>query len=490
MATKKSDLKKWAKENMVGVENCLFPSFSPDLSELDEDGIRWDVQQSIRHGFFSTLCAAESGLTFEEAKRFVEIVADEARGKIFVSVTLLFDSFEQNMEMLQHAERVGCHTVLLGYPANFYPKTEDEIYRVTKEMCDATNLAVVLYPSPHYNFQRLHPSGFPLDALSRMADIENVVAIKVGEPGLIAECVRRFGDKILVACPVERWLPMMVLAFKQQWIGAGCYEVFQSPEKPYLVEYFKLLREGKVDAAMEIYWKLTPARVIFEQQFNPTAMLGTYNWTQQKYYQWCVGGNGGLTRQPSMKIHQHEMDATKMAFRMIGIEPREPDEEFYVGRMNYAKLKKSYAEEVQVDVSAVMFSDLDDQQVPLSRFKGEVLVLFGGGRGAIEETKQWGEALMKACAAREGVRTVEVAFGGPLPPFVPRKLIKKTIKEGATTPPLIDWDGNPAKILGVEKTSMAHVFVIDKEGHLRFKLAGNYSEEGLNRVMQQVEKWR
>jgi len=84
MAIKKSELKKWAKEHMVGVENCLFPSFSPDLSKLDEDGIRWDVQQSIRHGFFSTLCAAESGLTFEEARRFVEIVTDEARGKIFV----------------------------------------------------------------------------------------------------------------------------------------------------------------------------------------------------------------------------------------------------------------------------------------------------------------------------------------------------------------------------------------------------------------------
>ena len=50
-----------------------------------------------------------------------------------------------------------------------------------------------------------------------------------------------------------------------------------------------MLREGKTDEAMEIYWMLTPARVIFEQQFMPTSMLGTYNWTQQKYYQWCVG---------------------------------------------------------------------------------------------------------------------------------------------------------------------------------------------------------
>lgn len=197
-----------------------------------------------------------------------------------------------------------------------------------------------------------------------------------------------------------------------------------------------------------------------------------------------------MTRQPSMKVHQHEMEATKMAFRMIGIEPREPDEEFYVGRVNYAKLKKSYEEEVQVDVSTVSFSDIDDRKIPLSSLKGEVLVLFGGGRGAAEETKKWGEVLVKECEARENVRASEVAFGGPLPPFVPKKLVKKKIRDEAVTPPLIDWDGGPAKILGVDDTNMPHVFVMDKKGSLRFKLAGNYSEEGLNRVMQQVEKLR
>ena len=36
-----------------------------------------------------------------------------------------------------------------------------------------------------------------------------------------------------------------------------------------------------------------------------------------------------------MKPHQHEMEATKMGFRMIGITPREPDAEFYVGRSLY-----------------------------------------------------------------------------------------------------------------------------------------------------------
>ena len=344
MAAKGSELKKWAREHMKGVENCLVPSFTPDLLELDEEGIRWDVQQTIKHGFFSTLCTSEAGLTFDEAKRFVAIVADEAKGKICVSTTLLFDSLDQNMEMLKHAEKVGCTHVLLGYPANLYPRSPEEIYKITREMCESTNLAVVLYPSPHYNFERFHPAGFPLDILTRMADFDNAVAIKVGEPGLMAECVRRFVDKVLVSCPVERWLPFCFLSFKQQWIGAGPYESLQSPEKPYMVEYYNLMMQGKMDQAMEIYWRIMPARVMFEQQHMTVMMLGTYPWTMYKYYQWLVGGNGGFTRQPSMKIHQHEMEAIKMAFRIIGIDPRQHDEEFYVGRVNYSKSGKFHAE--------------------------------------------------------------------------------------------------------------------------------------------------
>jgi len=338
--TKKSELKKWAKEHMKGVENVLLPSFTPDLSALDEEGIRWDVQQSIKHGFFSMLCAIECGLTFEEAKRFVTIAADEAKGKICVSVTLVCDSLDQNMAMLAHAEKVGCTHVLLGYPANMYPKSPEEVFKITQEMFDATNLPVVLYPSPHFNLERFHPAGFPPDLLARMAVLDNAVAIKVGEPGLMAECVRAVGDKVLVSCPIERWWPLNWLAFKQQWIGAGPYEHLQSPEKPYLVEYSNLMMQGKMDQAMEIFWRLTPARVIFEKFHMQVMMLGTYPWTQYKYYQWLVGGNGGITRQPSIKIHQHEMETMKMGYRMIGINPKENDEEFFMGRSNYIKSGK------------------------------------------------------------------------------------------------------------------------------------------------------
>ncbi|MBD3240033.1 MAG: hypothetical protein GF331_05560 [Chitinivibrionales bacterium] len=338
MSATGTNLKAWAREHLKGVENTLFPSFSPDLKHLDEDGIRWDVRQSIAHGFFSMMCATETGLTLDEAKRFVAIAADEARDRIVVTTSLILNNFDENMELMEHAEKAGVRGVLLGYPPTFHPDDEEVIFTVTKRFSDATKMHITLYPSPHFNFTRFHPSGFPPNVLVRLAELPNVVAMKVGEMGLFADVHRLVGDKLLVGCPVERYVPLLIKGFDMQWMGAGCYEVFQSPDKPYLVEYFNLLLQGKVEPAMELYWKLAPMRNIFEQQFNQTVMSGTYNWHQQKFYQWCVGGNGGLTRQPAMKLHPWEADAIRMGFYAIDIPVREPEEEFWVGRVNYAKM--------------------------------------------------------------------------------------------------------------------------------------------------------
>jgi 4-hydroxy-tetrahydrodipicolinate synthase len=298
------------------------------------------VQQSIRHGFFSTNCTTQVGLTFAEAKRFVEIAVAEGHGRIQISPVVEFDSLEHNIAFLQHAAQVGCDAALIGYPPNFYPKSPDEIFDFTRQMCTTVpKLPLVLYVSFKWNYGRFHPSAFPLDILERLVELDNVVGVLCGiiEPGFLYECFRRVGDKVLVQAPWERWAPLLTAQFGQQWFGPGAYELFQSPEKRYLVSYVNLLLDGKIDEAMNIYWQLTPVRHVFEKQFMPTQMLGAYNWPQQKFYQWLTGGNGGFTRQPVMKMYQHEMDEAKNILQAIGIQPRDHYEEFYVGRVNYEK---------------------------------------------------------------------------------------------------------------------------------------------------------
>lgn len=343
MKDRSSDLRQWARENFKGVQNLLFPSFSSDLSSLDEEGIRWDVRQTIAHGFFATELTTQAGLTFDEAKRFLEIVVDEAGDALLVSPGIIFDSLEKNIEFLRHAEQTGADFALLSYPSNYYPESPEQIYKDTLAMCEATSLPLVLYPSMKYNFGRFHPSGFPFSVLDRLVEIDNVVSILVAitEPAFIFEAFRRYNEQVLVQVPWERWAPLLVTKLGQQWMGPGAYELMQSPEKRYLVDYFNLLLAGEVDEAMQLFWRITPARMTFENQFMPTQMLGTYHWPLQKYYQWLVGGNGGYTREPVMKMNQHVMEEARNAVRALGIAPRENDKEFFMGRSQYQQVNKT-----------------------------------------------------------------------------------------------------------------------------------------------------
>ena len=337
-----ADMKPWARERLKGIQNLLLPSFTPDLGELDEAAIRFDVEHSIRHGFFSTHCAIEAGLSFEEAKRFVQIAVDAAGGRILVSATVIFDTVERNLEFLRTLAAIGCDLALVGYPPSFYPRSVAEVDRVTTAMCEAADIAIVMYPNYKYNFARLGQGAFPVGVLASAARRPNVVGVlcAITEPGYVTECFDACAEHALVQCPWERWFPLAVTKLGQQWAGPGAYELFQSPEKRHVVDYFAALLAGDRDRAMGIYWSLTPVRLAFEKQFMPTQMLGTYHWPQQKYYQWLTGGNGGFTRQPVMRLLQHDMDEARQAVRAIGLIPSENDEEFFVGRTQYALGKR------------------------------------------------------------------------------------------------------------------------------------------------------
>ncbi len=330
-----SDLKGWARQHLRGVENLTLPSFTNDMSALDEAGIRWDVRQAKAHGFASTLCAAEQHLSMAEAKRFVEIAVDEAGDDLLVSTTLFRDSLAENYELLTHAAKAGAHTALLGYPTGFMPRSEEEVYDVTRDMCGLADIGIVLYATSNLAFQRFHPSGFPPLLMERIAKIPNVVGVKIGsgDPVFIAECFARCAEHALVNVTMSDWAPITVLRMDQQWIGASCYEMLQSPERPYVVDMFNLLLAGDYQAAVDIYWRIQPLYGLFGQHIMGI-MQGFYPWAMFKYYQWCVGGNGGLPRSAG-RLFMHQMMGAKMAYRMVGIEPREPDPEFFVGRVNF-----------------------------------------------------------------------------------------------------------------------------------------------------------
>ena len=342
MGVTRSERKEWARSALRGIENALMPSFTADLTRLDEEGIRWDVRQAIAHGFFSTMCACETGLTLAENKRFLEIACDEAAGRILVSFTLLLDSFEDDIELLAHAEKVGASHALMGYPQTFRPRRENEILEATRRLSESTNLGLVMYASDKFDFVRFHPSQVPFEVYDKIADLPNVVSLKVGfgDPAMTFEAFERFGNRVLVNVGTP-WLmglfPLLRKRYGAQWFGGGSWEMWQSPEKPLVVEYYHHVMKGEVEPARSIYWTLAKGNALMMGNIARGGDIGMYNWPLGKYISWSVGGNGGVMRQPAMRLMPPMMAGRKAQLRAMGIAPREPDEEFFVGRVRYSK---------------------------------------------------------------------------------------------------------------------------------------------------------
>lgn len=338
----KSEAKAWAKQYFKGLEVPIFPSYTPDMMEIDEEAIRYETNKIIENGFASVLVAGEAGgMTFEERKRFVEIVDDEVKGRIHVSVSAVLDSVEQNVEIMKVHEKCGGDFAMLGHPMMYDPQDKDEMLRMYKYMAGSTNLALVFYPA-RMKVKRFHPSGWVMDQMKEYADIPNVVAMKM--PGgssipYVAQMFDLVGDQILVADPeTDKWFEF-VPKNGQQWAGAGPYYAMQTPETKYVVKMFNLLLEGKLEEALEINWFLSPftaqaAAILAQVSYPETGIVQSM---ADKYCFWMNGGNGGPIRQPASRLFDYQKETFRNALRAIGLTPREPEEEFLVGRVNYDK---------------------------------------------------------------------------------------------------------------------------------------------------------
>jgi 4-hydroxy-tetrahydrodipicolinate synthase len=297
------DAKDWARATMRGVCNVLMPSFSNDLERLNEAGIRHDVRMCKRLGFWGSLAVAECGTTIDEYLRFIEIACDEGGPGYHVMVHGSFNTLQQSIDVGRRAAKLGADTFLLSYPPSFWPTSDEQVYEYSTAVLDNVGLATVLFSVRHWNFARLSPADLSAQLVSRLADHPRAVALKCegGAPGngAHADVMRLCGDKLLISDPREATAPGHVQWFGMQWMGTSLFQYFGDA----VPSYFSLMHEDRWDEAMEIYWRIQPARAARAadgQSYHGANFIHRLSW---KYMEWLVGFNGGALRMPTMRLN-------------------------------------------------------------------------------------------------------------------------------------------------------------------------------------------
>jgi len=329
------EARDWAKENFKGVVNVIIPSFTTDLNGINEKAVRHDVRKNLEHGFSGTLLVSEVAITLPEYRRFFEIAHDEAGRRQMLVHHASWSNLEQNLEALKIAEDNGAEMVLLSYPPNFYPESEGDIYEYTRAICDATHLGVMLFPMMLWGFSpRIHPSDIPVTLIRRLIDdCPNIAAIKAegGFPGImgVVECYRHFGKEVVISCPIEADFIPLAQLMPIQVSATSDHEYYGS----MMPKIYKHLQDGEYDEATRLYWQLQPAR---RAKGGVQQVLGGgffINRMQWKFEAWLQGYNGGPLRQPTMRIHDAQMNALRGGLAAAKILPAtEPNKSFFIGR--------------------------------------------------------------------------------------------------------------------------------------------------------------
>ena len=325
--------REWARESFRGVHNVIIPSYTNDLSAINEQAVRHDVRRNIEFGFAGALLVAETSITLDEYIRFVEIAADEAKGRMMLIHHAAFNTLEQNITAANRASAAGADLALLAYPPSFYPRTEREIYDYSKAFCDAVDLATMLFPVPLWGFERLHAASISVDVLERLVDdVPNVVAIKAegGAPSVVgfAHVWHRLADRIVVSMPIIEHAISLATLVPLQVVATSNTEFYSSTAPTML----SLAQTGKYEEALSLLWQIAPA---WKSNESVAPIPGAHSVHRMawKYQAWLAGYNGGPLRMPTNRLIWKEMRAYRQALIDSNLPVTDdPDEAFFVGR--------------------------------------------------------------------------------------------------------------------------------------------------------------
>ena len=331
----RKDARAWAREYLVGCSAVTIPSYSADLRKLNEKGIRHDIALAKEFGYTYTLLCAEVAITPEENAQFTAWARDTAGSGLGLFFHAAFGTLAENIHAVKLAEKAGADIVLLSYPPQFWPTTEQEIYDYTKQFCDATNLAVMLFPIPLWGFERVHPAGMSVELVRRLLkDCPNIAAIKSEQgfplPAGLCEMYHHFRDEVVISCPIEGDAIPLMSVMKIPFSGTSNTQWMST----YYPRAFDLASKGEWEAAMALYWKANPARsangAAAQSYVGGTGVLNRTMW---KYQDWLAGFNGGPLRAPAMRVPDRLMKMLRQGLVASGLPvTKDPDSAYMVGR--------------------------------------------------------------------------------------------------------------------------------------------------------------
>ncbi|MFC6490761.1 dihydrodipicolinate synthase family protein [Nitratireductor sp. GCM10026969] len=315
MKYSKKGAKAYARQHMKGIWAAALTPFTDDLA-VDEDGFRRNIDHWIEDlridGFF---IAGKQGeffsMSVEERKRSFEIAVEACAGRAATIMSCSDQNMDVVLELARHAQKVGADYIVVHAPVLHFFKAHDEtLYSYYRTIAEKVDIGIALWSHPD--------SGYLMspELCNRLADIENVVAIKYSVPReMYAELTRLAGDRILVStASEEEWLDNILELGWQLYLCSSPPYLLQTKNDLRMREYTDLAFAGEAGKARAVRDSLEPVRHALRST-RPAEKPQAH----QKYWQDLLGQVGGAVRPPLLPLTEEEKRATRAAFETCGL---------------------------------------------------------------------------------------------------------------------------------------------------------------------------
>jgi len=246
----------------TGVGTALITPFAKDGS-LDESAVKRLVKRQIEGGVhFLSPCGTTGEaptLTHRDKLRVVELVVEEANGRVPVLAGAGGYDTKEVIELARDVERVGANGILSVTP--YYNKpTPEGLYQHFTAIADSTRLPIVLYNVPGR-------TGINMDVKTtvRLSQIPNIVGIKSpGDLPQVSEIISSVRDDFIVLSGDD---PVTVAHMAVG--GKGVVSVASNEAPAEMTQIVELCERGDYAAARKLHHWLLPLIQVNFIESNP-----------------------------------------------------------------------------------------------------------------------------------------------------------------------------------------------------------------------------
>ncbi|HEY7680008.1 MAG TPA: 4-hydroxy-tetrahydrodipicolinate synthase [Terriglobia bacterium] len=246
-----------------GCGTALVTPFETD-GRLDEAALRRLVRRQLEAGIDFLVPCGTTGespvLSSKEHFRVVEIVLEEAKGKVPVMAGAGGNNTDRVREGIQELERMGVDAILSVTP--YYNKpTQEGLYQHYRALAESTRLPILLYNVPGRTGSNIEPKTH-----ARLATIPSILGVKEASGNLaqVDEILRLLPERFRVISGDDALtLPMLSLG------AAGVISVVSNVAPREMTELVARANAGDFASARRIHRRLLPLMQVLFVESNP-----------------------------------------------------------------------------------------------------------------------------------------------------------------------------------------------------------------------------